>query len=168
MLAWGLVLLVAIECAPAAPPVYRLHVPSLYTQLKDASSPGAVCELPLGLRDGFGETGRFDSAVLFAQTIHERPIVGGFVARLSPDIARGYLTTPVLGSLLRLSAGGLLADEAPQMDPGAAAAQLTSLGIAFVVIDIRRAPPDLIRYVQSSIALTVIGEEDGRMFYRVA
>jgi hypothetical protein len=148
--------------------MYRLHVPSLYTQLKDAALPGAVCELPLGLRDGFGETGAFDSAVLFAQTIHERPIVGGFVARLSPDIARGYQATPVLGSLLRLSAGALLSDETAQMNPGAAAAHLTSLGIAFVVIDTRRAPPDLIRYVQSSIALTLIGKEDGRTFYRVA
>jgi len=75
-LAWCLALLVVVESAPAATPVYRLTAPSLYARLKDASRPGAVCELPLGLRDGFGETGAFDSEVLFAQSIHERPIVG--------------------------------------------------------------------------------------------
>ena len=167
VLALSLVLL-ALECAPAAPSVYRLHVPSLYTQLKDASLPGAVCDLPLGLRDGFGETGAFDSEALFAQTIHERPIVGGFVARLSPDITRKYLATPVLGSLLRLSAGGPLSDENAQLDPATAASHLTSLGILYVVLDTRRAPPDLIRYVQTAMALRLVGEEDGRTFYQVA
>ena len=167
-LAWCLALLVAVESAPAATPVHRLSAPSLYARLKDASRPGAVCELPLGVRDGFGETGAFDSDVLFAQSIHERPIVGGFVARLSPDITRKYLAMPVIGSLLRLSAGEPLSGEATQMDPVSAAAQLTSLGIVYVVVDTRRAPPDLIRYVRSAIALNLIGEEDGRAFYEVA
>ena len=107
-------------------------------------------------------------SVLFAQSIHERPIVGGFVARLSPDITRKYLATPVIGSLLRLSAGEPLSGEATLMDPVSAAAQLTSLGIVYVVVDTRRAPPDLIRYVRSAIALNLVGEEDGRAFYEVA
>jgi len=166
-LGWGLVVLIAIECAPAAPSMYRLQAPVLYAQLKEGP-PGAVCELPFGLRDGFGETGMFDSNGLFAQTIHERPIVGGFVARLSPEIARRYQTTPVLGSLLRLSAGGPLANEAMPADPTAAAAQLRSLGIAYIVIDTRRASPDLIGYVRSAIALEPIGDEGGRTFHRVA
>jgi hypothetical protein len=167
-LAWCLALLVAVESAPAATPVYRLTAPSLYARLKDASRPGAVCELPLGLRDGFGETGAFDSEVLFAQSIHERPIVGGFVARLPPDITRKYLATPVLESLLRLSAGDALSGDDMEMDPVSAAAHLTSLGIVYLVVDTRRAPPDLLRYVRSAIALKLVGEEDGRVFYEVS
>jgi hypothetical protein len=167
VLAWCLVFAVAVECAPVAASVYGLQVPSLYARLNDASLPGAVCELPLGLRDGLSETGAFDSTALFAQTIHERPILGGFVARLSPEIVRRYQAAPVVGSLLRLSGGGPLSAEDTQMDAAGAAAHLASVGVVFVVLDTRRAPPDLIRYVRSSIALNRIGEEDGRIFFRV-
>lgn len=164
--AWGLVLLLAIECAPAPPPTYLPDMPSRYAALRDHARAGAVCELPLGIRDGFGETGRFDSSVLLHQTLHERPIVGGFLARLEPRVARDYATMPVVGSFLRLSSGGKLAEE-PFMTPREAASSLASAGIAFVVLDTRTASPDLIQYVQSGISLRFIGEQDGRMFYEV-
>jgi hypothetical protein len=164
--AWGLVILLAIECVPAPPPLYVPDIPSQYAALKNAR-PGAVCELPLGIRDGFGETGHFDSRVLLYQTVHERPIVGGFLARLPPTISRDYAALPVIGSFLRLSSGGTLAAEPTPLPPHDATSALASAGIALVVLDTRTASPDLIRYVQSSLALHVIAEEDGRLFYEV-
>src|SRR5262249_62393687 len=65
--------------------------------------PGAVLELPLGVRDGFGEAGLLDESVLFYQTIHERPIAGGFVARLPPSVRKRYEESPVLAVLVQLS-----------------------------------------------------------------
>jgi hypothetical protein len=126
-----------------------------------------VCELPLGIRDGFGETGRFDSAVLLHQMLHERPIVGGFVARLDPRVAREYAAMPVVRSFLRLSSGAKLSDEPVVMTPREAASSLASAGIAFVVLDTRTASPDLIRYVQSGITLRLLAEQNGRIFYEV-
>jgi len=162
-----LVLLLALECAPAPPPMYVPDMPSQYAALRSHARAGAVCELPLGVRDGFGETGRFDSSVLLHQTLHERPIVGGFLARLEPRVARDYATMPVVGSFLRLSSGGKLSEESLGMTPRDAASSLASAGIAFVVLDTRTASPDLIQYVQTGITLRLIGEQDGRMFYEV-
>jgi hypothetical protein len=167
MAGWGLVLLLAVECAPAPPPTYVPDIPSQYATLRNHARAGAVCELPLGIRDGFGETGRFDSAVLLHQTLHERPIVGGFLARLEPRVARDYAAMPVVGSFLRLSSGGKLSDEPGVMTPREAASSLASAGIAFVVLDTRTASADLIQYVESRIVLRRIGEQDGRIFYEV-
>jgi hypothetical protein len=166
MLASFLVVVVLVECVPAAPPLFSPHVASFYGLLRAAPRPGAVCELPLGFRDGFGETGRFDSAVLFYQTVHERPITGGFMARLPPHIARDYAAMPLVASLLRLSSGGSLHDEV-RTDPTAAAAFLHSRGIRYVILDKGNAAPDLVRYVESNIPLRIMAEEANRILYEV-
>jgi hypothetical protein len=142
-------------------------LPSKYFSLRDAPKAGAVCELPMGLRDGFGESGSLDEAVLLHQMIHERPIVGGFVARLPPAITSIYESMPVVGSLLRLSSGAKISDSDLGLTPREASAKLASSGIAFIVLDTRRASADLIEYVQSRIELRRVGEEDGRVFYEV-
>ena len=166
-MAWCLVLLLVIECVPSRPPLYAPDIPSKYAALRAAGSNGAVCELPIGIRDGFGETGSLDEAVLLHQMIHERPIVGGFVARLPPAIATTYEKTPVIRSLLRLSSGGAASEQDLTLTPAEAAAALASAGIAFVVLDTRRASASLIDYVQSRIELRRMAEEDGRVFYEV-
>jgi hypothetical protein len=165
--AWGLLVVLAIECIPARPSLYMPDLPSMYSALRDASKAGAVCELPLGLRDGFGETGSLDEAILVHQTIHERPIVGGFIARLPPAILQSYDTMPVLRSLLRLSSGGGVSSEDRGLTGTEASAKLASEGIAFIILDTRRASADLMEYVQSKIELRRIAEEDGRVFYEV-
>jgi hypothetical protein len=162
-----LIVLLAIESVPAWPPVFVPHVPAQYAALKDRPRAGAVCELPFGIRDGFGETGRFDASVLLHQTVHERPLVGGFLARLSPSVARDYAAMPVIGSFLRLSSGGTLSQEPVRLSPKDAASSLSNAGIAFIVIDTRAASPDLLHYLQADIAARLIGEEDGRLFYEV-
>ena len=165
--AWCLLLVLILECIPARPALYVPDLPSSYLALREAAKPGAVCELPLGLRDGFGETGSLDEAVLFHQTVHERPIVGGFIARLPPALGRRYDTIPVIRSFLRLSSGGQIASEDIGLTPANAAAALASTGIAYVVLDRRRAGSELVRYVESGIMLRHMKEEDGRAFYEV-
>ncbi len=162
--AWTLALLLVVDCAPAQPPVFYPQIPSQYATLP--SGPGAVCELPLGIRDGFGETGRFDATVMLNQTVHERPILGGFVARLSPIIVHDYRALPVINSFLRLSSGGKLTDE-PAGDPHFNTRQLVNLGVRYIVVDTRVASPDLRQYVQVALVLRSLGEEDGRAFYEI-
>lgn len=167
MFATCLCVILLIECLPARPSLYVPDLPSQYLSLRNAAKAGAVCELPLGLRDGFGERGALDEAVLLHQTIHERPIVGGFIARLPPSITRRYETMPVVGSFLRLSSGAKLSDLDATLTPREAAAALASAGIAFIVLDTRKASADLTEYVQSKIELRRVAEEDGRIFYEV-
>src|SRR5262245_783281 len=103
--------IVALDAWPVRPPLYIVERSNAYNAIEADSEPGAVLELPLGIRDGFGETGSFDSRSLLAQTFHERPLLGGFVARLPPSIREGYKSMPILAPLLRLSGGGTLRAE---------------------------------------------------------
>ena len=165
-LAWTLALLVLLDFLPAAPQFYRPDHPAVYDALAQQDGPGTVCELPMGLRDGFGETGRLDMRTLYYQTIHGRPMTGGFVARLDPRLLRAYEREPVLGVLLRLSGGAPLA--AQQLPPPqAAAAALTAQGIRFVMLNRRTAPPDLVRYVESGLPLRALARDGERTLYTV-
>ena len=83
------------------------------------------------------------------------------------DLKKRYEKAPVVGSLLRLSSGGKISDLDVALTPPEAAAALTSAGIAFIVLDTRRASAELTEYVQSKIALRRVAEEDGRIFYEV-
>ncbi len=164
IIAWALGIVIVVDCAPAQPPVFQARVPAQYASLHGPA--GAVCELPLGLRDGFGETGTFDAAVMLNQTVHERPILGGFVARLPPSLIREYRALPTVSSLLRLSAGGRLSDEVPG-DARRNTAQLAALGIAYIVVNRHAASADLQEYLQLALTLRALGEQDGRAFYEL-
>lgn len=166
LLVWTLLASVFLDLLPRQQPLYRPDRPSIYDTIARASGPGSVCELPMGLRDGFGETGRFDMRVLYYQTIHGRPITGGFVARLDPRLLAAYQFDPVLGVLLRLSAGALLAKQ--QTLPAALAGDSLRLqGIRFLVLNRREAPPDLVRYVESGLPVRALQEDEGRTLYEL-
>jgi hypothetical protein len=166
-LAWMLAALVTLDFMPRWPTVYRPDHPAIYDMLARDSTPGSVCELPMGLRDGFGETGKLDTRVLYYQTIHQRPTTGGFVARLDPRLVQAYKDDPVLGVLLRLSGGGALGREQP-LAPAQAADSLLAQGIRFVVINEETAPPDLLRYVSTELPLRGLGRDGARVLYEVA
>jgi hypothetical protein len=92
-----------------------------------------VLEMPVGLRDGFGEAGRFDHRALVFQMSHGQPIAGGFVARLSPRVRRAYEQSSTFVSMLRLSADGRPAGD--WSGPVGLAAGLRALGITHVVVN---------------------------------
>ena len=98
----GLAILVEFVAIPL--PLTRLDQPPFYQRLA-AMPAGAVIDLPLGLRDGFGEEGALDHRTLYYQTLHGKPIAGGFVARLPESVKAVYHGTPFLRVLLGLSSG---------------------------------------------------------------
>ncbi|HEX5475605.1 MAG TPA: hypothetical protein VFX12_13180 [Vicinamibacterales bacterium] len=161
-------LLLAILVAdawPLPPPIYRLPPTAVDEALARVAGGGAVCELPLGLRDGFGVIGRFDSTVLYHQTVYERPLVGGFVGRLPPAIATEYASLPIVAALLRLSGGGTFEAERGTFGRPDATALLQASGIKFVVIDRQLAPAALVRYVNATLTLRMIAADGRRTAY---
>ena len=99
-----LVVLVAAEAFPARLPLSVLpSADAVDDRLRTSSSPGAVAELPLGLRDGFVNDGAFDHRALVHQMSHGRALAGGFVARLAPAVREMYAGTAILSDLVRLS-----------------------------------------------------------------
>jgi len=143
----GVVTLMLIELYPAPIPTIALDRPAVYSQLA-AMPDGAVLEIPLGLRDGFGAEGRVDPAVLYYQSLHGKPIMGGYISRLSPEIAARYHASPVLDTLLRLCS----AEKVPPPSPAEsldAATFFKDLGVRYVVVNTEMATIETRAYVRA-------------------
>lgn len=147
-------------------PLLQLDYPNLYDELRKRPEQGAVCELPLGVRDGFGERGRLDGMALYYQTIHQRPLVGGFVARLAPSVTSAYERDPLLSVLVSLSS--------PESEPvrslpdrELAVSRLRADGIRFIVLDRAKASPQLVDYVRT-LQVELVTDDRDRDLYLVA
>lgn len=127
-----LALLLVMEVLPAPAGAQRIPASdSIDEFLRESATRGAVAELPVGLRDGFGEAGSLDHRAIVHQLWHQRPIVGGFVARLSPIVKVAYASDPLLNNLLEISTPAK--PDARLLSEAADRAQ--ALGIAFVIVN---------------------------------
>jgi hypothetical protein len=154
-----------LEALPFRLPLFAPDRPHVYVSL--ASMPaGGVLEIPLGIRDGFGERGAFDSRVLYEQTLHAKPIVGGFVARLSPRLSAQYRESPALDTLLALSAGQSVDDASQRRSRDALIAFLESSTVRYIVVDMRTTRPLLHEFL-ASLPLALIDGDEGHRLYRV-
>jgi hypothetical protein len=159
-LLWGIATLVVLESIPAPIPLYTLpRADAVDAYL--AAQTGSIVEIPTGLRDGFGETGRFDHRALVHQTAHARPLAGGFVARLSPRVREGYLRSPFLRGLLSVSEAG-----GSTMPDGASAA---ALGVRHLVVNRDAVPAEsgLAREALASAGYEFVVSDGARDVYVV-
>jgi hypothetical protein len=164
----GLIVVVAADYAAMPLPMGFVNVSRVYEQL--AGKDGSVLELPLGIRDAFGEAGLFDSQTLLNQIVHRRPVLGGFVARLSPRLRRRYEQDPFIRSLLKASDG--IEVIPPRGDPAALAAErraaaegLAASKVTTVVVNRALAGDELLRYVEYVLPLTRVGGDERHDVY---
>jgi len=97
-IAAALTVVVLAEHAALPVPVTALSVPDVYRRLAEVPGDLAILRLPLG----WGWDGVFDVDDLYDQTIHGKPLVGGYVARETPATMRALRTQPLIAALLRL------------------------------------------------------------------
>lgn len=158
------VLLVDFWAAPF--PTTAAECPPIYNVLRTRTERGAVAELPLGVADGFGEITPLDRQVLVCQFVHERPILGGVVARLSPKVVAAYRSDPLLAWMLRLSDPGADSDvTAP--DPAAVSERLRADDISFVVLNREFASQRLRSEVERVMPVKLLAEDATRAVYVV-
>jgi hypothetical protein len=156
---------VIVESMAAPLPIAPIGCSSIYDALRRRPEPGAIVELPLGFGDGFGAvTSTENRSMLACQTVHERPLVGGFVARLSPRVLAAYRADPLLAAWLRLS-GAAGFDDVPLPTREQAATLMGAANTAFIVVDRRSASKALQEYVATELAASKILEGDGRVVY---
>jgi hypothetical protein len=155
---WILIALLALDYLPAPVPLTRLDRPVVYEQLATIADSGAVIEVPFGIGDGLS-TGRGSQnrRLLYHATIHGHPVVGGYIGRMPPNVARAYDLMPVVGNLLRLSNG----EEAVQEDAP------VSLPFRYLVLDTATASSELVDYVKRTLDMDLISTGDGRELYAV-
>ncbi len=131
--------------------------------LADTVDDEDVIELPTGLRDGFGEIGRFDHRALVHQMYHGRPLVGGFVGRLSPRIRAFYERSMSWKSMIALSTG-----TSPLSMGGTEIADANDwfASVSFVVLNRDAVPnPDMVGYVIEHMGFHRTVDEGDRVLY---
>ena len=158
-----LLALVFVDFWPQPLPLHRLETPPIYQQLATLPA-GGLLEIPLGIRDSFGEEGRIDTNIMYFQSVHRKPIVGGYVSRIPPSVRRTFTDSPVLQALLKLSAGE--AGIAPKVDGRDVRDFMMRAGVKYVVIDTRIATAQ-VRDLVLSMPLTLLGSDERRQLYAI-
>jgi hypothetical protein len=156
--------LALLETLAAPLPLVAVPAPGVYARLAAGPSAGAVLTLPFGVRDGFLERGHMEHDALLGQTVHGRPLVGGFLARLSPRVWTWYESTEPFAALLALSEGG-----SPDTLPTCAAvlAGLREASVSTVIVYPNDMPPRLAAFVSSHMPLTRVDSDDTRVVYNI-
>jgi hypothetical protein len=127
--------LLLFELLPAPRPIYSATIPGIYQHVKDAPGDVRLLELPVGARDGTSSVGNFTARSQFYQTFHEKPLIGGYLSRVSRRRIDAMRSDQMVDALLDLSEGRHISDETR--------AKLVALGpmwterskIGFVVVD---------------------------------
>jgi hypothetical protein len=136
-------LLLFVELLPAPRPLYSASVPHFYEGIAATPGNARVLELPFGVRDGTSSVGNFTARSQFFQTVHGKPLIGGYLSRVSRRRVSEIRSLAMLDALITLSEGRTI-------DPQREAALIArgpdfvkSTPIGYVVIDRKRTPPDL-------------------------
>src|SRR5687768_16701062 len=135
--------LLVFELWPAPRMLYSAEISPIYDRIASDPRPVRVLSLPFGVRDGVWATGNFRPRSLYNQTRHGKPLIGGYLSRISrrrvDSMRESY---PTLEALIKLS------EEKP-LDPSVRAVldergdRLVKQGnIGYVVIDERFIAPD--------------------------
>ncbi len=157
------VLLCALELTPAPRRLFRADVPEVYRLLATGDESGAIMELPTGIRDGTSSLGDFQASTQFYQTHHGRPLVGGYLSRVSTWRREETMRNPVLRVLVELSApsGAVQPERLLRRARRRRDDFLARTCVGFVVIDSARASRAL-RDAATDILRLVPVHSDGR------
>ena len=160
--------LVVFELTALPRPLFSAAVPSVYRTIAADPRDVSVLDLPFGLRDGLVTYGAFTPASQFYQTVHGKPIIGGYLSRISAIKLTFYRTDPFLPALLDLSEGQTIASSERAAAIAAAPAFLASSHLGYVVIDTAHTSAPLQSLAIDALGLTTVASGDGRVLYEPA
>jgi hypothetical protein len=162
----AIAVLMLFELFPAPRALYSAAVPRFYERVAQHKADDVrLIELPVGVRDGTSSVGNFTARSQFFQTVHGKPIIGGYLSRVSRRRIEEMRKEPILAALVTLSEGGTL-DPARQQDlleQGPAFIRQAHIG--FVVIDGTRATPQLRDFAVRALRLRRIDGEGAYELY---
>jgi hypothetical protein len=143
-------------------PLYSAAVPDVYrliaaTRTSDES--GHLLELPTGIRDGTSSLGDFNASSEYFQTSHGRPLIGGYLSRVSRWRKAENERSPMLRALFALSEGRDLSAERREEARHARDAFLRRSCVKFVVVNKHRASNDLQAFAVEALGLTLVYED---------
>ena len=161
---WLMALLCAFELLPGGRRLYPADTPRALASLngQTADERERVLFLPTGIRDGTTSVGDFSASTLFFQTFHGRPLLGGYLSRVSDWRREASESDPVYGALLTLSgSSGTLTSQGHEEAARLARAFLSRHCVRYVVVDKRRASGRLNEFATEVFGLSRL-ESDGQ------
>ena len=148
------------ELLPAPRVLYSASVPAFYARISEDPRDVTLLELPVGVRDGTSSIGNFTARSQFFQTAHGKPLIGGYLSRVSRRRIAEVREDALLDALITLSEGGTLdpAREAALVQRGPDFLRRGHIG--YVVIDNERTPPALRDFAVRALHLQHVAAED--------
>ena len=143
LIAAGIGTALLFELAPVPRALYSAEIPRVFQRIADDPRDVRVLELPTGLRDGTSSTGDYSAAAQFHQTLHGKPLVGGYLSRVSLKRVRACRRYAILNALFTLSGGQVLSPAQRRQAFARRSRFLQRSRLGYVVIDTARATEHL-------------------------
>lgn len=162
--------LILVENWPGLPLVRPSGSLPVYETLRQLPE-GAVLALPFYAGDSSIGTGNalegtriFPWDHLWAQTFHEKPMIGGYIGRISRRVIDRYHDDPFMKSVIELEERQIPHKEPEPMFGEYA---LANLGIRYVLVYPDQTEPSALAYVIGSLPLQKVAESAGVVLYRI-
>jgi len=153
-------LLLAAELVPAPRRLYSAEIPAIYQLLRTSGEPqGPLLELPTGILDGIEMIGTFNASSQYFQTLHRRPLIGGYLSRVSRWRKNESMRSPMLRVLFALSAGHAVSTEERSEAIASREAFLARSCMAYVLINRSAASADLQAFAVGALKLTLVHDD---------
>jgi hypothetical protein len=160
--------LLVFELLPAPRMLYSATIPAVYRHVAAAPTEVRVLELPVGIRDGTNSVGNFTARSQFFQTAHGKPLIGGYLSRVSRRRIRDTRRDPMLDALIWLSEGHELDPSRWRslVEAGPAFAERSKIG--FVIIDCARTTEAIREFAIRAFNLQLVESDGNFELYRPA
>lgn len=164
---WMAVVLLLVELMPAPRTLYPGTYSPLSTLIAADPRPSRVLNLPFGVRDGRSSAGDFSARYQFEQTRHQKPLIGGYLSRVSERRLAGMIDHyPPLGLLVAMSEGRTLSEAEAARFVAEGPAFVAAADIGYVVIDASRATPQMQALAIAAMDLETIAVDGSTTLYR--
>ena len=160
--------LLLFELWPVPRTLYSAEVPAVYRTVAADPRPVRVLELPFGIRDGLTSIGDFNAVSQFHQTFHGKPLIGGYLSRISEQRKGRYLRMPVRRALIVLSERRPLSADTARAARAAAPGFVAQAKLGYVVMHTARVTPELRAFAAEIFGLVKLEEAGGYELYAPA
>jgi hypothetical protein len=160
--------LLIAELLPVPMTLYAATVPRFYEHVAAAPDHARVLELPTGVRDGTSNVGNFTARTQFYQTSHNKPLIGGYLSRVSKARVLEVRNDRIVDALITLSEGDEVTDAVLDSLVAQGPAFVREARIAYVVIDHHRTSERLREFARRAFRLEPVEKERGLELYRPA
>jgi hypothetical protein len=157
------------ELIPAPRQLHSAAVPDIYRLVAATGDDSKrLLELPTGVRDGTSSLGDFNASSAFFQTEHRRPLIGGYLSRVSAWRKHEEFRGPMMRALLTLSEGRQVSAELRASAEQARDAFLRRSCVGFVIVNKARASAELQAFAVDALQLSLVREDPAYALFRPA